>query len=467
MRHFNNSSPSRQIDSLRRQFAQADGLPFADVLSADAIASALQAEQASWRQKILTPARTLWAFLSQVLDRDGSCRAAVARLMAWLVSQGAAPCSPETDPYCKARQRLPEGLPRRLARQTGRQLHQQAPPGWLWRGRRVKVVDGSTLSMPDTPQNHQAYPQSRSQKPGVGFPIARFVVVLCLACGTALDAALGRYRGKQTGENALLRTLHDAFEKDDVVLADRYYSGYWDIALLRQRGVDVVVRKHQLRASDFRTGQRLGPYDHVVVWTKPKQKPAWMKAATYRALPAQLAVREVRVRVGVPGFRTKVLDVVTTLLDAGAVSRAALADLYRARWHAELDLRSLKIALGMDVLRCKSPAMIRKEFWMHLLAYNLIRTVMAQAASQLDLRPREISFTATVQALRAFAVYLEMASDHGLSLWCEFVWLFSAQHQVMNRPDRVEPRARKRRPKSYPLLNKPRAQARTYSKAKT
>jgi IS4 transposase len=467
VRHLNVSSQSRQIDSLRRQFAQVDGLPFAEVLSAETVEKALIAEKVSWREKVLTPVRTLWAFLSQVLDRDGSCRAAVARLIVWLLARGEKPCSPETDPYCKARQRLPEGLMRRLTRDTGQELSGKALSEWRWKGRRVKVADGSTISMPDTAKNQEAYPQNPSQKKGIGFPIARIVVVFCLACGAALDAALGRYQGKRTGENALLRSVHDAFEEGDIMLADRYYSGYCDIALFVQKGVDVVVRKHQLRRSDFRTGQHLGPYDHVIVWTKPKQRPEWMDEDTYQGLPETLTLREVRVRVTTPGFRTKVLDVVTTLIDPDDVSRADIAGLYRMRWHAELDLRSLKITLGMDVLRCKSPEMIRNEFWTHLLAYNLIRTVMAQAAGELGLLPREISFTATVQALRAFGVWLEMASTKDLGWLIEFLWLFIATHQVMNRPDRIEPRARKRRPKDYPHLQKPRAAARTFRYAKS
>jgi hypothetical protein len=467
VRHLNFFSQSRQIDCLRRQFAQGDGLPFADVLSAETIEGALRAEGACWREKVLTPVRVLWAFLSQVLDPDGSCRAAVARLIAWLIANDQKPCSPATDPYCKARQRLPEGLPRRLTRATGRQLHEQIPSAWLWKGRRVKIADGSTLSLPDTPANQEAYPQAPSQAPGVGFPIVRIAVVFCLACGVVLDAALGKYQGKRTGENALLRTLHDSFTSGDILLADRYYSGFWDIALLAERGVDVVVRKHQLRRSDYRTGQRLAHYDHIVVWTKPKQKPEWMEPDVYERLPAALTLREVRIHVTIPGFRTKTLDVVTTLLEAQIFSRAEVADLYRARWHAELDLRSLKIALRMDRLRCKSPEMVCKEFWTHLLGYNLIRTVMAQAASQLGLAPREISFTATMQALRAFATWLESAAATELGGWLDFLWTFIASHQVMDRPNRIEPRARKRRPKDYPHLNGPRAQARNYNYAKS
>ncbi len=389
---------TRQIELLRRQFAQADGLAFAEVLSAERVETALRQERACWRDCVYTPLLTLWAFLGQVISPDGSCRAAVARVLAWLVSRGEAPCRPETGPYCKARARLPESLLLRLMRETGGALHQSATADWRWLGRCVKVVDGSTLTMPDTPANQAAYPQQPQQQPGLGFPIARLVVVFCLACGTVIDAALGRYQGKKTGENALVRTLTDAFTAGDVLLADRYFSGYFDLAFGKQREVDVVTRLHQRRRCDLRRGRRLGANDHVVLWSKP-QRPSWMDEATYARMPDELVVREVRVRIAVAGFRTKVVVVVTTLLDADRYAARELAELYRARWHAELDLRCLKITLGMDVLRCKTPAMVRKEVWAHLLAYNLIRTLMAQAANEFECRPRELSFKGTLQTV--------------------------------------------------------------------
>jgi Transposase DDE domain len=459
MPHCTRRRRARQIEALRAQFAQADGLAFADVLAAERVETALREEGATWREKVYTPLLTLWAFLSQVASPDGSCRAAVCRVLAWLVSQGRPACTPKTDPYCKARRRLPEPLLRRLARETGQALHEGAPAEWLWKGRKVKVVDGSTVSMPDTKANQQAYPQHNAQKAGLGFPIARTVVVFCLACGAVLDAALGRYQGKRTGENALLRELADALGEGDVVLGDRYFGGWFDLALWRARGIDAVVRLHQGRKADFRTGRRLGRKDHVVVWAKPK-RPAWMDAATYAALPEALEVREVEVRVRQRGFRSRKLVVVTTLLDAVAYPARDLAALYRARWHAELDLRSLKVVLGLDVLRCKTPEMVRKEFWAHLLAYNLIRTVMARSAQDLGVTPRELSFTAALQAVRAFAErLLDADSDTAEELY-DWLPLLVACHLVGGRPDRVEPRARKRRPKHYTFLSKPREQAR-------
>jgi Transposase DDE domain len=450
---------ARQIETLRTQFAQADGLPFADVLTADRLDRALQEEKAQWREAVYTPVLTLWAFLSQVVNRDSSCRAAVARVLAWLVSRGERPCSPKTGPYCKARRRLPESLLHRLVRETGQEVHRRSPAAWRWKGRCVKIADGTTVSMPDTPANQAVYPQSPSQKPGLGFPLARLVVVFSLACGTVLEAALGRYQGKQAGENALLRTLADTFAAGDVLLTDRYFGGWFDLALWQRRGVDVVVRLHQRRRCDPRLGRRLGPGEHVVAWPKP-QRPDWMDEATYQALPEQLELREVRVRVRQRGFRTRALVVVTTLLDAGAYTADDLADLYRLRWHAELDLRSLKETLGMGVLRCHSPAMVRKEVWAHLLSYNLIRAVLAAAADDLGADPRELSFTGAVQALTAFAERLLEADRRTTAELCEWLLLMVAAQLVGDRPNRVEPRARKRRPKQYPLLTQPRDEAR-------
>jgi hypothetical protein len=450
---------TRQIETLRTQFAQSDGLPLADLLTAERLAQALREEKATWREAIYTPVLTLWAFLSQILSSDGSCRAAVARVLAWLVSQGEPPCSPQTGLYCKARQRLPESLLRRLVRETGQDLHRRSLAAWRWKGRRVKIADGTTVSMPDTPTNQAAYPQSPSPQPGLGFPLARLVVIFCLAGGTVLEAALGRYQGKQAGENSLLRTLADTLEPNDVLLADRYFGGWFDIALWQQRGVDVVVRLHQLRRCDLRRGRRLGPDEHVMAWPKP-QRPDWMDEATYQSLPQELELRAVRVRVRQRGFRTKVLVVVTTLLDAAAYPAADLADVYRLRWHAELDLRSLKETLGMGVLRCKSPAMVRKEVWAHLLVYNLIRAVLAQAAQEYGADPRELSFKGGVQALAAFAERLLGATEETAEELYAWLLLTIGAHQVGDRPDRVEPRARKRRPKEYPLLTKPREEAR-------
>jgi hypothetical protein len=326
MTHRTRGRRARPLQALCAQLAQADGLPFSDILTEDRVGRALAQEAVNWRDCLYTPLVTLAAFLGQGLSKDGSGRAAVARVLAWLAGAGQPPGTADTGPYCKARQRLPEGLLSRLARQTGPELHRQAPLPWWWRGRRVKRVDGTTVSMPDTAANQEAYPQHNAQRPGLGFPLARLVVVFCLAVGTVLDAALGRCQGKQSGENALFRTLPEGLEPGAVVLADRYYCSWWDIALLERRGVDSVCRLHQLRKADFRRGLRLGSGDHAVAWDRPA-RPAWMDEAPYQDLPDLVVVRQVRVPVVQPGFRTRVLVVATTLLEQSQVPACALASL--------------------------------------------------------------------------------------------------------------------------------------------
>ena len=356
-------------------------LYFAALLCEDRIEEAFGTARWLWQGWIYTPAVTVWVFLSQCLSADHSCRDAVARLMAWRVACGLKPCSADTGAYCTARNDLPEDVLHELMRGTGKQVEDESPETWLWHRRKVRVVDGSTITMPDTPANQAAYPQQKSQKPGCGFPLARILVIFSLSAGTVLEAAIGKYKGKQTGENSLFRELHATLAEGAVVLADRYFSGWCDIALLLQRGVDIVVRKHQLRRTDFRTGQRLGKEDHLVAWSRP-ERPTWMSAEQYATLPGELTLRELRIRVTQPGMRTRSLVVVTTLLDAQQYPAEEIASLYRRRWQAELYLRSIKIVLQMDHLRCRTPERVRNEFYMHLVGYNLIRGVMATAAQQ-------------------------------------------------------------------------------------
>jgi hypothetical protein len=458
MAHATPSPRSRQVSRLRHHRHQAPALPFADLLPADHIHQALRDEGVTFRDRLFSPLVTLWVFLSQVLDPDHSCAAAVARFLAGRTAQGRPPCAADTGTYCKARRRLPEAVLARLTRVSGRQVQDQAPPQWRWNGRTVKVVDGTTVSMPDTPANQKEFPQARTQKPGVGFPIARLVVLFSLAVGTVLDAALGRYRGKQTGETALFHTRQHNLQEGDILLADRYYGSYWEIALARQRGADMVCRLHQRRRVDFRRGRRLGRDDHIVWWTKPR-RPDWMDAATYAAVPEKIEVREVRVRVRHPGFRTKVLVVATTLLDAEDYPGADVALLYRVRWYAEVDLRALKQTLQMDVLRCKTPGMVRKEVGTHLLAYNLVRGLMAQAAAGAGLLPLQLSFKGAVQTVNAVAAVLWNATAKELVEVSQRLRAELARLRIVERPNRCEPRRRKRRPKPYPLLNEPRPKA--------
>jgi hypothetical protein len=329
---------------------------------------------------------------------------------------------------------------RELARETGRLLCARAQSDWRWRGRAVKLTDGTGISMPDTPENQACYPQPSTQAPGVGFPLARLAGVICLSTGAVLDAAVGPYAGQGHSELDLFRALLGALSAGDVLLADALYCDYFTIAMLKAAGVDVLFEQNGARITDFRRGQRLGPRDHRVRWSKPRLRPAWMTQQQYEAFPDELIVREVQVDGQV---------LVTTMLDAQAVCKAELADLYACRWHVELDIRNIKTTLGMEVLRCLTPQMVQKELWVFLLAYNVIRVLMAQAARNAGVLPRELSFKHTLQ------MWTEWSCVHR----AEFFRLI-AQITVGHRPGRSEPRARKRRPKSYPWLKVPRAQAR-------
>jgi hypothetical protein len=305
-----------QIKCFRKLTSSAPVVPLSEILVPELVNQVLRELGLTFRERLYTPFITLSVFLWQVLSEDHSCREAVARLLAFRIANGQRPCSPDSNPYCRARKRLPEKLFQLLVQKVGKWLQQSVPEAWLFHGRRVKSVDGTTVSMPDTAANQKAYPQPRSQQPGVGFPLARLVVIFCVASGAALELAIGPYKGKKTGENALFRTLWDSLEPDDILLADRYYCSFADIALLQQRGVDSVFRKHQRRHSDFRRGKRLGRYDHLITWEKPKQRPSWMDPKTFATLPQTLTLREIKFTITEKGKRAKEIILITTLLDA-------------------------------------------------------------------------------------------------------------------------------------------------------
>jgi hypothetical protein len=445
-----------QLDRLRRR----PGLPFLDTLSRTLVEDACRRCRHAWRNRIYTPWVTLGIFLSQVLADDQSCDDAVDRFQKSRYDQGLPAVAPATASYCEARQRLPETLTWELVRQTGRAIDEKAEGAWTYHGRTVKVIDGSTVSMPDTPENQAAYPQQASQAPGLGFPIARILVIFSLAVGTVLDAALGPYQGKQTSELALLRQVIHRFEPGDIALADRFFCSYWVIAELTRRGIDVVVRLHQRRKADFRRGRRLGRGDHQVTWVKPAQAPDWMSRQEYEAMPAEITVREILVRVTDVTKRVRTLVIVTTLLDAKVYRAEGVRDLYRQRWQAELNLRSLKTVMRMDVLRGLTPEMVRKEVAMHLLGYNLIRGIMAEAAREAKIPPRRVSFAGALHTVRNFEEVHLYDPDRIRSDMGRLVGVIAKKKPVGGRPDRYEPRAKKRRPKPHPLLTMPRGEAR-------
>ena len=461
MRNSIHGRTRQQFNFLRRQFLQDGQLPFSDVLSEEAIAPALESIDDVWKDRIYTPLVTLWIFLGQVLSADHSCRAAVARLIAHRVSQGLSACSSITGAYCQARIRLPEKFFSTVTRQVGRALDARAHTQWLWKGRRVYMFDGTTVSMPDTAANQKEYPQNVAQQPGLGFPIARIGAIISLSCGAVLDVGFCKYAGKGQGEVSLLRRMLSNFQAGDVLLADCLMANWLGIHMLEQRGIELVSRLNKAnRKADFRKGIRLGKHDHIVRWKKPSSIRS-IDWKTYHSLPEFITVRETRILVEQPGFRTQSIVIVTTFLDPQEITKDDLAFLYRARWNNELDLRSIKISLQMDILRCKTPELVRKEVWTHILAYNLIRTIMAQAANEFDILPRTISFKATMQTLEAFQPMIAIMGRSNAALRQELyeqVLTAIGNHRVADRPDRFEPRMRKRRHKKYFFLTKPRAE---------
>jgi len=446
MNHSKRLAMTGQIKRFCHRFAQGMGGALSRVIPRAELLRWVEEETGPYRERLYGPLQTLMLFIEQVLSADHSCQDAVARGLSQRVGLGQAPCSLNNGPYCKARARLALGLIERLGREVGERLHRAQPEAWRWRGREVKLIDGSTVSMPDTPENQAEFPQSRSQKRGLGFPVARLVAVISLSCGAVLAWASAPCEGKGSGETALLRRLGAQLLPGDVVIADRYFAGYFLLVWLLQQGVDIVMRQHQLRHTDFRRGQRLGKKDHVVNWHRP-QRPAWMDTATYATMPPTLTLRE----TSVGG-----LILITSLLDARQVDKAALLELYHARWQIELDLRAIKSVMQMDVLRCKSPAMVRKEIAVHLLAYNLVRAVMAQAAFLGHVLPRQLSFSAALQLVRAFEQNLRHCLRGRLQIRLAHLLGGIAQLRLPHRPGRVEPRAVKRRAKPHPLLTEPR-----------
>ncbi len=457
------SSRCLSFEAALAPFVMDEGLPFADVLPAEQVEQACRDEGVSFGTSagsVYTPVITLWTFLSQVLsgDNEKSCRAAALRVLVLSIALERGPCSTDTGMYCRARAKLPAPLIRHLTYEVADRLQRAVPHPWLWKGRDVYLADGTTATLPDTAENQRVYPQPPGQKPGLGFPMIRMVVLLSLATGLLNGLALGPYEGKETGESALLRELLDRLHPGNVLLADRYFCSYFMVALLRERGVDVVFRLHHKRHTDFRRGRRLGRDDHIVDWKRPPC-PEWMDEETFARMPRQLTIREVRTQIESPGCRVEKLVAMTTLLDAAEYSQEELLDLYHERWHVELDIRSIKCALKMETLRCRTPLMVEREIWTTLLGYNLVRKVSCQAAMLAGKHPRQISFTASLQAVREAWVIMTHAQGplrRGLG---EGLLVALGQEQVGDRPGRCEPRAVKKRPKKQALLTVPRAEA--------
>ena len=440
------------LDAVRARFARNEGLPFADILTEANILDVLNEHRIQFRNRVFNPITTIWGFLSQVLSEDHSCRDAVSRIIAHRATNGLAVCSPNTASYCDARIRIPTSVLRTLATRTAEELETSVADQWKWNGRSVFIVDGSHVSMPDTEENQAMYPQPSTQQPGIGFPLARITVALSLATGACHDLAIAPYQGKGTGEKSLFRRMYDTFKPGDVVLADALFDDYFIAYELCQRGIDLVARvQHERRGSRI---AQSGPEGDIIVWQRPN-KPRGMTGEQYRRYPKQLVMRQVAVDARDKNNRVQQFKVVTTILDV-SIDSEQIGDLYEYRWNGEVDIRSIKSTMQMDILRCKTPEMVHKEIWTHLLAYNLLRTVMAVAADENDIEPRQVSFKGAKQALTAFAPKIEAALPGDRAPLIDAMLTIIACHRVGNRPGRWEPRARKRRPKPGARLTQPR-----------
>jgi hypothetical protein len=437
------------------QLQNLEGLAFRDSFSSSHMSEVMSRHAGDFRDRAYAPDVTLMAFCTQLISSDSSCREVVTKLNRDRTKSGLMPISSSTSAYCQARSRLSLGLIKDLAIESGEFMEKAVPSEWLWKGHHLKLIDGSTLSMPDTPENQQRWPQHDQQDEGIGFPIMRIVGVLSMATAACLGLAYGPYQGKETGEHALARQLLPLIHQKDILLADRYYCSYFLIAQVLAQGADLITRLHGARNYDFRRGHRLGEGDHIVELVKPPI-PKWMDQETYDSIPETLELREMK-----SDHKDEHGDeviIVTTLLNPETYPRSEVLGAYRLRWNVELDLRSLKTVMGMDILSCKSPEMIEKEVWTYILAYNLIRQLICQAAEKHKVEPRRISFTGAIQTFNAFLPLINVGPPEFSKRMYDAMIDIIAQHKIPNRPGRSEPKAIKRRPKAYPRLTKPRSQ---------
>lgn len=438
------------VGDMRQALAMNVASKLGQIIPLECLMAMVEKEAPHRRERVYPPLVTLGLFVEQVLDADQACQDAVARGLSQRTALGLAPCSLNSGPFCKARQRLPLSLLRNMAEEVGRHCEATTPHGWRWRGRRIYLLDGTTVSMPDTEASQRAFPQNREQQPGLGFPLARIVGLISLCAGHIKAWAVSACEGKGNGEIPQSRLLLDAMETDSLLIADRGFCSWFLLALVLARGNDAVVRLHQRRSPNARVAKVLGCGDALQVWPRP-DRPDWLDEQTYQSLPDELSVRVVTDRDW---------HIATTLLDSGGVPREEIATLYRDRWHIELDFRSIKQTMQMDILRCRTPEMVKKEIAAHLLGYNLTRALMIQAAVAGKALPRSLSFIGAKRLLCSFQARLRHYPE--ADFMQEFTCLLAgiAQLRLPHRPDRVEPRAIKRRPKPRAMLHQPRQVAR-------
>ena len=434
---------------VRDKFANDKALPFGKLLTREHVLGILEDEGHKYRQGVFCPLVTLWGWLSQCLSQDKSLNEAVSRILANRVVTGLPACSASSASYSNARSRFPLSVMKRLAKEIGRSVHDSAQDAWHWRGRDVFMVDGTGLSMPDTPENQLAFPQHNVATPGLGYPLMRAVAMISLSTGSVVDFAFDKHAGKGTGEGSLLREMMGTLNRGDVLLADRYYPSFAAVSTLLDQGVDIVSVSHIARKVDFSEGIQLGENDHIVEWCKPVSRSSRNDVDG----PDTIQVREFQIEIeGRTGKREKVI-VVSSIVDP-SVPQKELSDLYWRRWNCELDLRSIKKSMHLDVLRCQTPEMVAKEIFCHLLAYNLLRGVMTESAKRTGLTPRQLSVKGAMQAVESFTPAM-MATNAGDVLYDAMLTTISA-HKVGNRPGRKEPRLVKRRTERKHYMTVPR-----------
>ena len=439
----------RRVHRLRQQsLAHLEQL-FAPWLPPELLSQAEEGPNS--RERVYNVRRTFFGFLYQVLKPSCPCREIVRQVQALFCLHDQRRVDENTSAYCQARDRLPLDRLQRLRMAVAAAGEKMTE---LWHDLRPKVIDGTTLSLPDTAKNQRAYPQSSSQKPGCGFPLMKLVGVFSLASGVLLDYAKGN---KHQSELRLLKGLLEHFKPQDLAVADRGFCTYVLLALLLLRGVPSLFRLHHSRPSDLRKGQRLGKNDRLFTWLKPNQRPRWLPQSWWQKIPAKLTVRVIRFKLANPGYRTESVTLVTTLLDAHKYPAHDIAQLYARRWKIELWFRDIKTSMGMEVLRCHSPRMLHKELEMFFIAYNLIRCLIIQAGALNHVAPDRMSFKGTVDSVRQFSLAISQARSKRKQkqLIVELLEVI-ARDQLPDRPGRLEPRAVKRRPKPYERLNRAR-----------
>lgn len=438
-----------RLQHIRQQSLHQLDVLFGPLLPGDLLERT--ATGANSRDCIYTLRRTFFGFLYQVLNPGTPCREIVRQIQALFVLHGGRRIDGDNGAWCIARKRLPLELLQHARRAAAQYAGKSA---WLWHGLSVKVIDGTSTSLPDTRQNQRAYPQPGGQAPGCGFPLLKIVGVFSLATGVLLDFAKGN---KHQHEIRLFQKLLHTFVPGDLALADRGFASYALMALLLSAGVQSVFRLHWRRPADLRKGKHPGKNDRLQVWKKPPKRPAYFPAPLWEGLPGELSVRVLRYTVSQKGWRCRSVTLMTTLLDAQAYPAEELAGLYARRWQIELWFRDIKTTLGMEVLRTKSPEMVHRELEMFLLAYNLIRCLMVQASTHHDVPLERVSFKGSLDACRQFsAAILQARSRKKQCQLIDELLMAMALDPVPERPGRREPRAVKRRPKPYPLLNRKR-----------